>query len=135
MQYYKWLKQAKIIHYHLLTIAASLIVYPGSSTADEVNILSTEFIYINNDQWNAKVTLKHADSGWDHYADKWRIIDSMGKILATRTLYHPHIEEQPFTRGLENISIPNNITTVYVEAHDKLHGWSKKRLKIDLVKP
>ena len=45
--------------------------------------------------WRFDVTLSHPDTGWDHYADGWRIIDSAGKELGLRMLAHPHVNEQP----------------------------------------
>jgi hypothetical protein len=78
------------------------------------------------------VTLKHEDAGWDHYADSWRVLDAEDNVLAERILLHPHIDEQPFTRSLSGIKIPENIHTVYIEAHDKLHGWSADKLAVDL---
>ena len=85
--------------------------------------------------WTFNVTLLHKDSGWEHYADGWRVVDAKGKELGYRKLWHPHKNEQPFTRGLSGVSIPKGTTTIYVEAHDKVHGWSKQRVKIDLTKP
>ena len=82
--------------------------------------------------WSADVTLKHDDSGWEHYADAWRLLDASGKLLGTRVLYHPHVNEQPFTRSLSNIKIPQGINIIFAEAHDKKHGWSSERVKIDL---
>jgi hypothetical protein len=82
--------------------------------------------------WVFHVTLKHGDTGWDHYADAWRVVSSDGKELGLRTLYHPHVDEQPFTRSLGNVKIPSQMDTVFVEAHDKVHGWSKQRYKVKL---
>ncbi len=45
------------------------------------------------------VTISHPDSGWDHYADVWRVYDPDGTQLAERILLHPHETEQPFTRS------------------------------------
>ena len=77
-------------------------------------------------------TLQSADTGWDHYADGWRVVTDDGKVLGHRTLYHPHVNEQPFTRNLSGIKIPPEVNTVFVEAHDKVHGWNKERLEVDL---
>ena len=85
--------------------------------------------------WTFNVTLLHKDTGWEHYADGWRVVDTKGKELGYRKLWHPHQNEQPFTRSLSNVSIPDGTKTIYVEAHDKVHGWSKQRVKIDLAKP
>lgn len=53
---------------------------------------------------------------------------------ALRGLYHPHINEQPCTRSLAGVKIPANTKTVYIEAHDKKHGWTSNLLMIDLIK-
>lgn len=80
--------------------------------------------------WVFHVTLKHADTGWKHYADAWRVVTKDGKELGTRTLYHPHVEEQPFTRSLGDVNIPTGINEVFIEAHDKVHGWSEQKFKV-----
>ena len=78
------------------------------------------------------VTLKHADSGWDHYADAWRVVSTQGDILGSRTLFHPHENEQPFTRSLSGVVVPKGHAAVYIEAHDKVHGWAEQRFKFNL---
>jgi hypothetical protein len=85
-------------------------------------------------RWTFHVTLKHDDTGWDHYADDWRIVDEKGHVLGDRKLWHPHVDEQPFTRTLANVLIPKGTEIVYIEAHDKTHGWSKQRVRIDMRK-
>ena len=111
-----------------IVLGASVAVY-----ADEVKILNAEFEHANG-QWTAHVTLKHGDTGWEHYADAWRIVDNKGKVMGTRTLYHPHVDEQPFTRSLSGINIPSGTNEIFVEAHDKVHGWSTDRVRVDLGK-
>jgi hypothetical protein len=114
----------------ILSILPALL--SGFASADEIIIRNADFSYKGNNNWSVNVTLQHKDSGWDHYADNWRIIDAKGNILGDRVLYHPHVEEQPFTRGLGSVNIPASLNKVYIEAHDKVHGWSSKRLEIDL---
>ncbi len=67
--------------------------------ANEVEIVDVKATQSSDKTWSFRVTLKHADEGWDHYANEWQVIAPDNKILATRTLYHPHVNEQPFTRG------------------------------------
>jgi hypothetical protein len=62
------------------------------------------------------------------------VVAGDGTVLGTRTLYHPHETEQPFTRSLGGLAIPAAVTTVYVEAHDKVHGWSPQRVQVNLEK-
>jgi len=82
--------------------------------------------------WNASVTLRHADTGWKHYADAWRVVDAEGRELGKRVLHHPHVKEQPFTRSLRGIAIPAGTRFVWIEAHDNLHGWARSRLRLRL---
>lgn len=69
------------------------------------------------------VTVLHMDEGWNHYADRWQVLDMEGKVLATRKLYHPHVEEQPFTRSMSGIRIPEGTEKVRVRAGDLVHGF------------
>lgn len=103
-----------------------------SVSAGEVTIVDAEFTHTSGQQWSVSVTLEHADSGWDHYADNWRVVDEQGNVLGDRVLYHPHVDEQPFTRSLSGVEIPEGVTEVFVIAHDKVHGWTENRLLIDL---
>ena len=74
------------------------------------------------DSWTFTVTVAHADTGWEHYADRWDVVAPDGTVLGSRTLYHPHVGEQPFTRSLSGVVIPPEITEVVIRAHDKEHG-------------
>lgn len=107
------------------------VIVTTTAMANEVAIKGVQFNHANGN-WTIHVTLKHDDTGWEHYADAWRVVDSKGSVFGTRTLYHPHENEQPFTRSLSGLVIPENIDHVYIEAHDKVHGWSKDRVKVDL---
>ena len=99
--------------------------------ANEVEIVKVEFKKSGN-SWRVNTTLKHNDTGWEHYADAWRIMSENGEKLGERILFHPHENEQPFTRSLQDLVVPKGMHVVYVEAHDKKHGWSKQRVRVDL---
>ena len=102
--------------------------------ANEVEIVKVEFVK-SGSSWRVNTTLKHNDTGWDHYADAWRVVSENGDKLGERVLFHPHENEQPFTRSLPRLSVPEKMNIVFVEAHDKKHGWSKQRVRVDLTKP
>ena len=117
----------------LLRLFAALFAFASTAGyAGDVEVVAVTF----NKQgrtWSVDTTLRHADSGWNHYADAWRVVTVDGRVLGTRTLYHPHVEEQPFTRSLSGIAIPEDTAVVFVEAHDKVHGWSRQRVRVDLT--
>lgn len=113
----------------MITICLLLLV--ESARAGQVEIVKVK-LQQQGGSWSADVTLRHKDTGWDHYADGWRVVSPDGKVLGHRTLYHPHINEQPFTRSLSGIDIPSSLKDIVVEAHDKVHGWSPDQVTIDL---
>ena len=116
----------------LLRLFAALFAF--ASTAGYTGDVEVVAVTFNKQggTWSVDTTLRHADSGWNHYADAWRVVTVDGRVLGTRTLYHPHVEEQPFTRSLSGIAIPEGTAVVFVEAHDKVHGWSRQRVRVDL---
>jgi hypothetical protein len=77
------------------------------------------------DSWRISVTLLHPDTGWEHYADAWRVEDASGAVLGTRILLHPHENEQPFTRSQSGIAIPSDLTQVHVRSRCLVDGWSE----------
>ncbi len=78
------------------------------------------------------VTLEHADTGWEHYANQWDVLTLDDKLLGSRVLHHPHVDEQPFTRSLSGVSIPADIKQVKVRASDLKHGYSSREYRVDL---
>ncbi len=81
---------------------------------------------------NFSVTLEHDDTGWDHYANQWDVVTPDGKILKSRVLYHPHVNEQPFTRSLSGVSIPEGLKRVRIRASDLKHGYSPQEYLVDI---
>jgi hypothetical protein len=120
--------------HRLLRLAGVLLCLTGmegQAVAGDVEIVHTQFVSQGN-TWQVHTTLRHGDTGWEHYADVWRVVTEAGDVLGTRTLLHPHVNEQPFTRSEGGITIPKDTHIVYVEAHDKEHGWSPQRVQVDL---
>ena len=117
-----------------LFTSALVLVLSHSSKANDINILAAAIIHQSHGEYLVNVKLEHHDTGWQHYADEWRLVDNEGNILGTRVLQHPHVHEQPFTRSLSNVKLSSELQAVFIEAHDKVHGWTKSRLMIDLTK-
>ena len=112
-------------------IAAVLLTFQvvWAGEADVVDVRASK---TSSTTYSFAVTVQHADTGWDHYADKWEVLGPDGKVLGTRVLMHPHVNEQPFTRSLSGVQIPPGVKTVTVRAHDKVHGWGGKTMSVDL---
>ena len=93
-----------------------------TSHAGEAEIVGVEIEKQQSQSYTFRVTVSHQDEGWDHYADRWDIIGPDGTVLASRILHHPHVDEQPFTRSLSGVKIPESIDKITVRAHDNVHG-------------
>jgi hypothetical protein len=78
------------------------------------------------------VTVRSADTGWEKYADAWEIRSPDGAILGTRVLTHPHETEQPFTRSLDSVSVPEGVDTVVIAARDSVEGFCGEQYRLSL---
>ena len=82
--------------------------------------------------WTISVTWRHPDTGWDHYADGWEVLDADGQSLGLRALVHPHVDEQPFTRALSGIEIPAESAHVAIRSRDNMDGRGDKLFLLSL---
>ena len=78
------------------------------------------------------VTVRHDDEGWYHYANAWQVLGPDGAVLATRVLRHPHVGQQPFTRELNDVDVPSDLTSVRIRARDSIHGLGGKEVEVPL---
>ena len=102
--------------------------------ADEADVLDVDVTCNSSLVCRFAVTVRHDDQGWKHYANRWEVLSPGGEILATRVLAHPHDDEQPFTRSLTNVSIPDGLSEVIVRSHDLMHEYGGKELVVQLPK-
>ncbi|MDE9450843.1 hypothetical protein J3R80_10235 [Aliiroseovarius sp. Z3] len=99
--------------------------------ADEAEIVNAT-ASPSSSGWTVSVTIAHAETGWDDYADGWRIENGAGDTLGTRVLHHPHANEQPFTRSLSGVSLPKGTETIWIRARTSVDGWGHDRFELTL---
>lgn len=109
-----------------------LLALAGPALAEEPVIENVTARQEAGGTWRFDVTIRHPDTGWDHYADGWRVLDMQGNELGLRVLFHPHVNEQPFTRSLNGVAIPEGTTQVQIQARDLPEGWNKDTMVITL---
>ena len=112
-------------------IAGALAIIPGLALAGEADVVGVRITQRGN-AYHFSVTVRHADAGWEHYANNFEIVAPDGTVLGTRVLAHPHDNEQPFTRSLGSVRIPEGVTKVRVRAHDKVHGHGGREMEVDM---
>lgn len=104
----------------------------GAALAGEADVVGVEAVREGAGAWRFNVTVAHEDTGWDHYADKWDVVAPDGTVLGTRVLLHPHEYEQPFTRSLGGVAIPEGVDRVTLRAHDSEHGYGGSEMTVEL---
>jgi len=109
---------------------ACLLLMSTAAYAGEADVIEVNVKRIADDTYNFDVTVRHSDEGWKHYADKWDVMAPDGTVLSTRILAHPHVDEQPFTRSLAGVKIPEGISEITVRAHDLVHGYGGKTVTV-----
>ncbi|MCA8881720.1 MAG: hypothetical protein KDA73_17605 [Rhodobacteraceae bacterium] len=116
-----------------LVVSALLCLYPLAAAADPPEIVGAKATPTGA-VWRVEVTLSHPDTGWEHYADGWEILAPDGSRLGFRELLHPHVDEQPFTRALSGVAIPDGVNKVTIRARCSRDGWSDDTYTLPLTR-
>lgn len=96
--------------------------------ADVVDVTVTP----NGDTWTVSATVRSGDTGWDKYTDVWKVYAD-GAEIAERVLAHPHETEQPFTRSVSGVVIPDGVDAIEVAARDSVNGFCGRRFSYSLT--
>jgi len=115
-----------------IALLFAIVLLSTHAHAGQADVTAVKVTAETSSSFRFEVTVTHSDEGWDHYADSWEIRDREGVVYGTRTLHHPHVTEQPFTRSLSGVQIPKNITEVTVRAHDSVHLYGGKTFTVTL---
>ena len=123
----------------IIALSAFLMISNIALAAGNADVLKAQARNTSPGVWSFSVTVSHPDSGWEDYADGWDVVLPDGTVVKpaaneefTRTLWHPHINEQPFTRSQGGIEIPVDVKEVMIRAHDKPDGFGGKTVRVKL---
>ena len=113
-------------------LAVLLLLPAASARAGAADVLEVAVQQQPDARWTFRVTVRHADRDWQHYANRWEVVAPDGSVLATRRLRHPHVQEQPFTRQLRDVEIPSEVTEVSLRAHCSVHAHGGESVVVKL---
>ncbi len=114
----------------ILTVLPGVVAFETPAFSGEVTIVDVAVSCTTDCRFS--VTLLHEDEGWEHYANQWDVVTLDGKLIKSRVLVHPHVDEQPFTRSLSGVSIPPGVKAVKIRARDIKHGYSSQEYTVEL---
>lgn len=109
-----------------------LMLACGAVSAGEANVVGVKISKESAGSYRFDVTVRHDDKGWDHFANKWDVVAPDGSVLGTRELAHPHEDEQPFTRSLSGVRIPDGVEKVTLRAHDSVDKYGGVEMVVDV---
>ncbi|PCJ90922.1 MAG: hypothetical protein COA52_09570 [Hyphomicrobiales bacterium] len=112
--------------------ACAAIALCQPAFAGEADVVAAKAVQSSGGSWRIDATIRHDDEGWDHFANQFDVVTPDGTVLGTRTLFHPHVNEQPFTRSLSSLQIPADVSVITVRAKDSVHGYGGAEIQIEL---
>lgn len=86
----------------------------------------------NGSVYDFDVTMSSPYDSPERYADAWRVIGDDGHVYGIRELLHDHADEQPFTRSLRGVEIPDSVTSVTIQGRDQVYGWGGDVVEVSL---
>jgi hypothetical protein len=126
------------MHHGLLLsfiIFTSLLATAYAALAGKADVINVKIMRKSQGAYSFDITVRSDDTGWDKYADRWEIVAPSGEVIAQRILQHPHETEQPFTRSLSGVAIPESVRSVTVRAHDKVEGFGGAEMTVEVPVP
>ena len=116
----------------LIAVLSFAAFYGNPVGSGEADVIAVKAARGSDGSYRFDVTVRHADAGWEHYADRWEVLAPDGSKLGTRVLLHPHDGEQPFTRSLTSVRVPVGTKEVILRAHDSQHAYGGKEFRLSL---
>ena len=114
-----------------VTAALVLPLIAPRAQAGPADVVKVEIVR-TGESYRFDVTVKHDDTGPEHFVDRWEIVLGDGTVIGTRVLLQPHVNEQPFTRSLGGVRVPEGERTVRVRAHETVIGFGGKEVTVPI---
>ena len=105
-----------------ISILGILLIFTVNTSAQEIRADVIKVAVTGEKQYRFNVTLESDETGCAQYADWWEVLDSGGKLLYRRILFHSHSNDQPFTRSGGAVPLRSD-EVVYIRGHMNTLGY------------
>ncbi|MSO71726.1 MAG: hypothetical protein EXQ88_06950 [Alphaproteobacteria bacterium] len=117
------------MHRGLAHGAIAAVIAAGPAMAGPADVTKVEVIR-TGDSYRFDVTVKHDGETPEHFTDRWEVLLLNGTVVGTRVLLQPHPNEQPFTRSLGGVRVPDGERSVKVRARETINGFGGKEITV-----
>ncbi|WP_372958187.1 hypothetical protein [Marinobacter sp.] len=116
----------------LLLILAAFATAQAAETQKYPDVVDVAVTEEGDGRYRFDVTLSSPYDTHERYADAFRISTPEGDSLGVRELLHHHANEQPFTRSLPNVAVPEGVSRVVVQGRDQQYGYGGETVEVTL---
>ncbi len=114
--------------FELLLILTSPLAIAGAA-----DVIAATARQAADGTWSFEVTMRCDDRGAAYFCDRFEILTPTARVIGVRRLLHDHTDEQPFTRDLQGVNVPNGFPRgVLIRGHHNIRGYEGATLKLDL---
>lgn len=120
-----------------IAVTIAMVNLAAAQMADATNQKYPDVVHVKvhargDNRFDFDATISSPYDTPQRYADAFRVMRADGVVYGERTLFHDHAGEQPFTRDLYGVIIPQGIKAVVVQARDQKYGYGGKTLQVAL---
>ena len=114
-------------------LASSLICVSPLAAAGAADVIGATARRSNDGTWTFEVSMRCDDKNATYFCDRFEIMTLDKRVLGVRRLLHDHADEQPFTRALHGVRLPDAVARrVLIRGHHNVRGYDGATFELDL---
>lgn len=114
-------------------VALSLTCASPLAMAGAADVIAATARQAADGSWSFEVTMRCDDRGADYFCDRFEVLTPTARVVGVRRLLHDHTDEQPFTRDLQGVHVPDGFPRgVLLRGHHNIRGYDGAALKLEL---
>ena len=123
----------------LLILRLPIIMAQNSSSSQKCCHVVELDAFEEGGTWSFSASMSspyEVQTGLSKYCDFFEVRTTSGMnytVLGKRTFGRDHPYEQPFTRVIRDVTLPNGVNSVVAIAHDSVDGYCGRSLEVDLT--
>lgn len=114
-------------------VALLLALTSPLAMAGAADVIGATARQADDGTWSIEVSMRCEDRNATYFCDRFEILTPDARVLGVRRLLHDHADEQPFTRELQGVNVPNGFPHgVLIRGHHNVRGYDGATLELDL---